>query len=201
MGRQPGPVPVVGVIHEYATLGSFSRFYALERRACVPALLPISLTARRCHGSWRALHPLARNPHESSPHQPVVLTTRTSHTNTSSLRARQRFMSSAIKDGAYGSRMNAHRHRTSAARAHTHPLLTPGAETSQWLSMMAHLSDVTDADVWSSGVATRARVQGWRCRSIGAYRHHHFVQELRVCGGFGGSSVASTVFFECEGST
>ena len=92
-------VLLLGVIHEYATLGSFSRFYALERRACVPALLPISLTARRCHGSWRALHPLARNPHayEPSPHQPVVLTTRTSHTNTSSLRARNRFIHTTTK--------------------------------------------------------------------------------------------------------
>ena len=113
----------------------------------------------------------------------------------------QPFHSYDNKNGAYcSSRMRSGR-RTTVAQAHAHPLYTPGVETLRWLSSTAHFAHVTDADVWSSGVATRARVQGWRCRSIGAYMHHHFVQELRVCGGFGGSSVASTVFFECEGST
>ena len=167
----------------------------------MPALLLTSSAARRCHGSWRALHPLARNPHAASPHQPVVLTTHTSHTNTSSLRACHRFMSYDNKDGAYGSsRMHSGR-RASVAQAHARPVYTPGAETSRWLSSTAHFADVTDAHVWSSGVATRAREHGWRCESIGAYRHHHFVQKSRACGDFGGSSAASTVFFEREGST
>ena len=86
-------------------------------------------------------------------------------------------MSYDNKDGAYGSsRMHSGR-RASVAQAHARPVYAPGAETSKWLIMSstAHFAGVADADVWSSGVATRAREHGWRCESIGAYRHHHFV--------------------------
>ena len=112
----------------------------------------------------------------------------------------QPFHSYDNKNGAYrSSRMRSGR-RTTVAQAHAHPLYTPGVETLRWLSSTAHFAHVTDADVWSSGVATRARVQEWRCKSIGAYRHHHFVQKSHACGDFGGSSAASTVFFEREGA-